>query len=246
MFQSVIHQEQSGRFGAGAGVSALVHAGLVAAVMFLSRGVVEEPKLVPPEVVFKVAPRPPRGNPTPLPSEPVAQKPPRPRPAKKLVQPAVIPTLPPPETLPPPPAPVEPFVSNLPVVPNSHPDGDERNGDPTARPSDLPANILPVEPPEVGVVAFSADMQPPKLLSGTAIQYSRAALEDRVQGLLVARCVITREGEVEDCRINQGLPHMDRVVLSALETRRYSPVTLAGKPISVSYTFKIRLDLPRY
>lgn len=244
MFQSVIHQEQSGRFGAGAGVSVLVHAGLVAAVLLLSRGVVDQPpSVVPPEVVFKVA-QPPRGNPTPAPIHQAAQPPPRPR-ARTPVQPTVIPPLPPPDAMPPPPAPPELVAGHLPFIPNSHPDGAETGGDPTAEPSELPVNILPVEPPDEGAVVFREGMQPPKLLSGTAIHYSREALEDRVQGLLVARCVITRQGEVEDCRIHQGLPHMDRVVLSALEQRRYSPVTLAGKPISVSYTFRIRLDLPR-
>jgi protein TonB len=63
--------------------------------------------------------------------------------------------------------------------------------------------------------------------------------------MLVAKCVITREGDVEDCKISQGLPYMETAVLSALETRRYSPVTWQGQPISVSYTFKIRLDMPR-
>jgi len=244
MFQSVIHHEQSSRLGAGAGVSVLVHAGLVAALMFVSRGVVEEAKPAPPEVVFKVAPRPPKGNPVPPPTQPAAQPPPQ-RKRPKLAQPSVIPPLPPPDVAPPPPAPLEPVVSNLPIVPNSHPEGDEKNGDPTARPSDVPANIIPVEQPSAGAVVFHEGMKAPRLLSGAAIQYTREALEDRVQGLLVAKCIITREGDVEDCRISQGLPHMDRVVLAALETRRYSPVTLAGQPISVSYTFRIRLDMPR-
>lgn len=243
MFQSVIHQEQSGRFGAGAGVSVLVHAGLVAAVLLLSRGVVEEPRPVePPEVVFKVA-QPPRGNPTPAAVHQAAQPPP-PRP-RRPVQPSAMVPRPPPDAPTPPPAPMEPVASQLPFIPNSHPKGVDTGGDPTVRPTDLPANILPLEPPDEGAVVFHEGMQPPKLLSGTAIHYTREALEDRVQGLLVARCVITRQGEVEHCKINQGLPHMDRVVLAALEQRRYSPVTLAGKPISVSYTFRIRLDLPR-
>jgi protein TonB len=244
MFQSVIHHRQSSRLGAGAGVSALVHAVLVAALVFVSRGVVEEPKPVPPEVVFKVPARPPRGNPVPPPAQPAAQPPPQ-RKRPKLAQPSVIPPLPPPDAMPPPPAPVEPVVSNLPIVPDSHPDGDPTNGDPTASPGNIPTDIVPVEPPPEGAVVFREGMKPPKLLSGAAIQYTREALEDRVQGLLVAKCIITREGGVEDCRISQGLPHMDRVVLAALETRRYSPVTLAGQPISVSYTFKIRLDMPR-
>ena len=37
---------------------------------------------------------------------------------------------------------------------------------------------------------------------------------------------------------------MNEAVVSALETRRYSPVTYQGRPISVIYNFHIKLDLP--
>lgn len=192
MFQSVIHQQQSGRFGAGAGVSVLVHAGLVAAVLFVSRGVVEEElKPVPPEPVLTLVRQLPRGNPTPAPTQAVAQPQPRPKP-KRLVQSSVIPPLPPPEVMPPPPAPVDTFVSNLPVVPNSDPDGADTGGDPTAEPGEGTTNIRTLEPEDEGTVVFDGDMQQPKLLSGAAIQYTREALEARVQGLLVAKCVIAR------------------------------------------------------
>ena len=39
---------------------------------------------------------------------------------------------------------------------------------------------------------------------------------------------------------------MNDAVLSALETRRYRPVKYQGKPISVTYNFNVKLDLPRY
>ena len=56
---------------------------------------------------------------------------------------------------------------------------------------------------------------------------------------------ITRDGDVENCKIIKGLPHMDEAVLQTLETWRYTPVRYQGKPISVSYTFNVKLDLPR-
>jgi hypothetical protein len=37
---------------------------------------------------------------------------------------------------------------------------------------------------------------------------------------------------------------MDRAVLDALERRRYSPATLAGRSVEVDYTFRIELRLP--
>ena len=88
-------------------------------------------------------------------------------------------------------------------------------------------------------------MTPPSLLSGASLQYTREALEAHVSGLLIARCTITREGQVENCKVIKGLPHMSDAVVSALETRRYSPVTYQGRPVSVTYNFHVKLDLPR-
>jgi protein TonB len=82
------------------------------------------------------------------------------------------------------------------------------------------------------------------MLSGETIQYTREALEARVSGLIIARCTITREGEVEDCRVIKGLPYMDVPVVQALTTRRYRPVHFQGRPVSVSYTFNVKLRLP--
>jgi protein TonB len=87
-------------------------------------------------------------------------------------------------------------------------------------------------------------MTPPQLLSGAQLQYTREALEARVSGTAIARCTITREGDVENCRIIRGLPHMDAAVLDALTNRHYRPVSFQGQPVSVSYTFHVRLELP--
>jgi protein TonB len=246
MFQSVVEQKgwRSGRFGTGAGVSVLVHAGIVAAVFFVSAGAAVEPKKEDPTVVFKPPMQPPRGNPNPAKAKPVAQPKPKPKP-KKLVQPAVIPPTPPPEVEPPPTPELE-DEDELPYIPGSHKDGVDEGGVPGAPViTGLEQTLTSLEPTGDEVHEFGGGMKPPKLISGAPIQYTREALEARVQGLLVAKCVITREGEVETCKLIRGLPHMDVAVLSSLETRRYTPVTWQGKPISVSYIFNIKLEMPR-
>ncbi|WP_257459140.1 energy transducer TonB [Archangium lipolyticum] len=87
-------------------------------------------------------------------------------------------------------------------------------------------------------------MTPPEMLSGAAVRYTPEALAARVSGRVIARCTITREGAVEHCRILVGRPFMDEAVIEALESRRYRPVLYQGKPISVSYTFSVKLQLP--
>ncbi|HVG57769.1 MAG TPA: TonB family protein [Hyalangium sp.] len=108
------------------------------------------------------------------------------------------------------------------------------------------APVTAVEPAREEVVPFvSGNMTPPQLRSGASLQYTREALAAGVEGILIARCVITREGDVENCKILKGQPHMNEAVLSALETRRYTPVMYQGRAISVIYNFHINLNLPR-
>jgi periplasmic protein TonB len=244
MFQSVLDQRglQSGRFGTGAGVSVLVHAGVVAAALLLSAGAADTIKKDPVDVVFKLPPRPPKGNPNPpAATPPPAQKPPPPKKRREFVAPAVVPTLP----LPVDPAPVapDPVDPDLPHVPGGHIDGDPVNGDPNAPPPvftpELPINQMGEE-----AVPYDSRMSMPKLISGDPIQYTREAREARVRGTLVAKCVITRQGDVENCRLIKGVPYMDQAVISALETRRYRPVMFQGEPISVTYIFNVRLEMP--
>lgn len=244
MFQSVLEQQEwrARRFGTGAGVSLVVHAGLLAAALVLSAGVKQEVEKEIVVDVFRVPP--PRGTPIPPAAQPAVTEPPKPRrERRKLTQPATIPTTPPevqpaPDPQPPP--------EDLDYHPDARPDGIGAAVPCLKCIIDENAPATAVEPTGEEVVPFvSGNMTPPHLLSGAPLQYTREALEARVEGLLIARCVITREGDVEGCRIIKGQPHMNEAVLSALETRRYSPVTYQGRPISVIYNFHIKLDLPR-
>jgi protein TonB len=94
------------------------------------------------------------------------------------------------------------------------------------------------------VIPMPAGMKPPRLVSGPQLAYTREALEARVEGTLIVRCIITRQGETEDCRVLKGLPHLDESVLGALEARRYTPVTFQGRPVSVIYNFNVKMKLP--
>jgi protein TonB len=92
---------------------------------------------------------------------------------------------------------------------------------------------------------FDSRMTPPRLIAGPNIEYTDKALENDVEGLMIVRCILTVVGEVRDCQVKQSVRFMDSTVVETLEKRRYTPVTLAGKPIEVYYTFRIRLNLPR-
>ncbi|ADO72688.1 energy transducer TonB [Stigmatella aurantiaca] len=247
MFQSVIEHRGmwTGRFSAGTAVSVLLHAGVFAAAVFItSREPSQEPRKEPVlEFVRHVPPQPPRGNPTP-PSTPEAAPRPKPKPKRNvLVQPSTIPPTPP-EAPPAEPQPEAPPANDLPYVEGSHPDGVETGGVAGALPLPFMGNGSGQATGE-DVLPFGDSMTPPQLMSGDPLEYTREAREARVRGLLIARCTITREGAVTGCRIIKGLPFMDGAALTALQSRRYRPVHYQGRPVSVSYTFHVKLDLPR-
>jgi len=91
----------------------------------------------------------------------------------------------------------------------------------------------------------AATMTRPVFVSGPDLTYTERALEQEVEGLMVVRCVVSVEGTVRDCRVLKGLPYMDSAVVEALELRRYRPALQGGKPIEVSYVFKVNLKVPR-
>ncbi|HYH95781.1 energy transducer TonB, partial [Hyalangium sp.] len=97
---------------------------------------------------------------------------------------------------------------------------------------------------DTDMLPFGVGMTRPEKISGPVPQYTREAIEAKVQGLVIAKCVITLEGTVEKCRMIKPLPHMEKAVLDALYASRYKPVTYQGKPVAVDYTFNIKLSLP--
>ena len=246
MFQSVIERQglKSGRFGTGAVVSVAVHAGLVAGVLWLTAAAPPVEVKAPGDLTIFVGPKPPQvayGHQKPRPAV-------RPQPKKDRV-PRRAPQTRPPEAAPPvTPEPVEPSVDEGPQP------GDDGllGGHPLGDPNSVITGI-PYVPSGLGsgggstgedVVPMGAGMTPPRLLSGPLPAYTREALEARVEGTLIVRCIITRQGETEDCRVLKGLPHLSESVLGALEARRYTPVTFQGRPVSVIYNFNVRMKLP--
>jgi TonB family protein len=103
----------------------------------------------------------------------------------------------------------------------------------------------PVAPVAPTVMRFEEGMTRPTPIAAVAPAYTREALEARVEGTVIAKCVVTTSGALTGCRIVKGVPHMDQAVLNALSASRYAPATLQGKPVSVDYIFTMRLVLPR-
>ncbi len=248
MFKSVIERQRAGRLGTGVWVSTGVHAALFVAVLFISARTPEVEEPPEKDLVLSLVPKPgpvqPKGTPPAVqPQKPAAAKPARPR--RDRVPTQVQPLKP--EPLQPEPDPSPATGSETDEVgtpgdgPGGHPDGD---------PNAIGVPYIPgLEPGQGGtgtdVLPFGAGMTPPSLVGGPNITYTEEARIAGVEGVMIAKCVITEEGRVRNCRIIKGLPHMDEAVMDALEARRYRPVMFQGKSVTVSYVFTLRLKIPR-
>jgi protein TonB len=98
--------------------------------------------------------------------------------------------------------------------------------------------------PSSEILPFGEGMNLPRLIEGPEPVYPRAAREARVEGTLLAKCVITTEGALQRCQIIKSLPFLDEPVLAALAHRRYAPVMFQGRPVNVEYVITMRFELP--
>ncbi len=90
-----------------------------------------------------------------------------------------------------------------------------------------------------GTIPFGKEMTRPTQFSGPTPSLPPRAIEDRIMGVWVARCIITETGSVEGCKIVKGLKHSNAHLLQVIQAQKYTPVIYEGKPQRVFYTFKI-------
>jgi protein TonB len=119
--------------------------------------------------------------------------------------------------------------------------GGVAGGVPSGTPGGQPGSAAP---PQSVVIPFGAGMTRPSRIAGRDPQYTREALAARVEGLAIVKCVIKVDGTLTRCRLIKSLPHMDKEILAAVSTQRFTPVMFQGRPVSVDYVFNIRLKLP--
>jgi serine/threonine-protein kinase len=109
---------------------------------------------------------------------------------------------------------------------------------PTAAPAATPA------PAPGGIMNIEEVTTRPTRTSGAQPVYPREAIEAKVSGTVIAKCVVTAQGALTGCRIVKAPPFMDGPVLAALATWRYTPATYQGNPVSVNINITLKLVPP--
>lgn len=94
-----------------------------------------------------------------------------------------------------------------------------------------------VHPASIGMMASN-------LISSPAPAYPAAASQARVQGEVMVRAVVNREGNVIDARVVSGPELLRDVSLEAVQRWHYRPYMHGGKPIEVATTAVLDFELP--
>lgn len=255
MFESTLNVKTPSRrsLGAGALFSTATHAAVIGTVIFAAGHALPQ-KIDAPEVVFRPLaalappPPPPLGGGAEAKVEPKKKKPARVNPDSYVPLTTAKPV-------------PEPEPEPAPVASAAGEPGGEIGGEAggkiggtiggklggtiggtgTAISSAPAAPMTP--PPTNQVLPFGEGMNRPQLVSGPEPLFPREAREAKVEGTLLARCVITTEGALTGCRIIKGLPFLDQPVLDALAQRRYTPVSFQGRPVAVEYVIPFKFKL---
>ena len=217
------------RMGASLLVSSIAYLGIAGGVIAASaaaRQAVKEEDLVQIEIAAPPEPKPPE---PPPPTPPPQATPPSPRPKvqrKALAAPTEVPK-------------EKPEEAHKPLTEAPADDGKDGFTDgvaggtgTAAAPAPAPAPAAPSSAP----VHMPENAKPPELIKSQSPSppYPEEARKGGVQGLVVARVTISREGQVTKVEILKGPEIFHEVVKATLIKWRYEPARLPdGTPISV-------------
>jgi periplasmic protein TonB len=102
--------------------------------------------------------------------------------------------------------------------------------------------VLPPPPPTVHHPAVSR-MMDGNLIHRVQPDYPPLAKQVHVQGLVVLRAMISREGAIEELQVLSGHPMLVKAAVDAVRQWRYHPYVLNGEPVEVETEVKVNFIL---
>ncbi|MCP3964325.1 MAG: energy transducer TonB [bacterium] len=96
-----------------------------------------------------------------------------------------------------------------------------------------------------GPVDVDGDIQPPLVIEATPATYPREARQEEVEGVVLVKTIIEKDGKVSDVRVLEGLPHgLSEAAVEAIKQWRFEPALMDGEPIAVYYDLTVNFRLP--
>jgi protein TonB len=93
-------------------------------------------------------------------------------------------------------------------------------------------------------VRVGGDVKAPVNVSRVDPQYTEIARKARIEGIVIIEAIIDRDGNVTDARVLKPLPMgLDQAALEAVRRWKYKPGTLNGQPVPVIYNLTVNFRL---
>jgi protein TonB len=86
-------------------------------------------------------------------------------------------------------------------------------------------------------------VKPPALITRVQPVYPGVAVSARIQGVVVLEAIVGRDGRVEDVRVLQSVPLLDKAATDAVLQWRYAPLLLNGKAERFILTVTLAFNL---
>jgi hypothetical protein len=81
----------------------------------------------------------------------------------------------------------------------------------------------------------SGEMTRPRLVRAYPVRFNSG----RPTGRVIAKCILTDQGNLRDCCIIKGLTGYNHALLDSISAWRYDPATFRGRPISLYYVVAV-------
>jgi periplasmic protein TonB len=108
------------------------------------------------------------------------------------------------------------------------------------------SSLLPPPPPKAAVVQrikVGGNVQQANLITKIAPVYPPLAKQARIQGHVILSAVISKEGTIQDLKVNSGHPLLVQAAMDAVRRWQYKPTMLNGEPVEVSTEIDVNFTL---
>jgi protein TonB len=113
----------------------------------------------------------------------------------------------------------------------------ETKGEATSAPAATPKIATPQR------VRISQGVTTGLLIKRVNPKYPNKARENRIQGTVVLRAVISKEGDIVDLTTVSGDPLLAKSAIKAVKQWKYRPYLLQGKPVEVDTEIQVNYTL---
>ena len=112
--------------------------------------------------------------------------------------------------------------------------------------SSVSSSLLPPPPPKAAAVQrikVGGNVQAANLVKRVTPVYPPLAKQARIQGHVLLSAVISKEGTIQDLKVNSGHPLLVQSAMDAVRQWQYKPTMLNGEPVEVSTEIDVNFTL---